>query len=57
MTMSRARWTGCRAATGWRCVDIDDDLLALTPLKRNFDLVCTAQRAGGYKPMVRYFAI
>src|SRR5579871_3285694 len=30
--------------------NIDDDLLALTPLKRNFDLVCTAQRAGGYKP-------
>jgi len=30
--------------------NIDDDLLALTPLKRNFDLVCTAQKAGGYKP-------
>jgi 2-haloacid dehalogenase len=30
--------------------NIDDDLLALTPLKRNFDLVCTAQRAKGYKP-------
>jgi 2-haloacid dehalogenase len=30
--------------------NIDDDLLALTPLKRNFDLVCTAQRAQGYKP-------
>jgi MFS transporter, SP family, galactose:H+ symporter len=30
--------------------NIDDDLLALTPLKRNFDLVCTAQRAHGYKP-------
>jgi len=30
--------------------NIDDDLLALTPLKRNFDLVCTAQRASGYKP-------
>jgi len=30
--------------------NIDDDLLALTPLKRNFDLVCTAQRAEGYKP-------
>jgi 2-haloacid dehalogenase len=27
--------------------NIDDDLLALTPLKRNFDLLCTAQRAGG----------
>jgi 2-haloacid dehalogenase len=30
--------------------NIDDDLLALTPLRRNFDLVCTAQRAKGYKP-------
>jgi 2-haloacid dehalogenase len=30
--------------------NIDDDLLALTPLKRNFDLVCTAQSARGYKP-------
>src|SRR5262245_14797766 len=30
--------------------NIDDDLLALTPLKRSFDLVCTAQRAKGYKP-------
>lgn len=30
--------------------NIDDDLLALTPLKRDFDLVCTAQRARGYKP-------
>jgi 2-haloacid dehalogenase len=30
--------------------NIDDDLLASTPLKRNFDLVCTAQRAKGYKP-------
>ena len=30
--------------------NIDDDLLALTPLQRNFDLVCTAQRARGYKP-------
>jgi 2-haloacid dehalogenase len=30
--------------------NIDDDLLALTPLPRNFDLVCTAQRAKGYKP-------
>jgi 2-haloacid dehalogenase len=30
--------------------NIDDDLLALTPLKQNFDLVCTAQRAKGYKP-------
>jgi 2-haloalkanoic acid dehalogenase type II len=30
--------------------NIDDDLLAHTPLRRNFDLVCTAQRAKGYKP-------
>src|SRR6201995_1870560 len=30
--------------------NIDDDLLALTPLQREFDLVCTAQRAQGYKP-------
>jgi 2-haloacid dehalogenase len=30
--------------------NIDDDLLAVTPLRRNFDLVCTAERALGYKP-------
>ncbi len=30
--------------------NIDDDLLALTPLNRSFDLVCTAERARGYKP-------
>ena len=30
--------------------NIDDDLLALTPLQRTFDLVCTAERAKGYKP-------
>src|ERR1043166_8048196 len=30
--------------------NIDDDLLALTPLGRAFDLVCTAERARGYKP-------
>lgn len=30
--------------------NIDDDLLARTPLQRSFDLVCTAQRAKGYKP-------
>ena len=30
--------------------NIDNDLLASTPLKRTFDLVCTAERAGGYKP-------
>jgi 2-haloacid dehalogenase len=30
--------------------NIDDDLLRLTPLRQNFDLVCTAERAKGYKP-------
>lgn len=30
--------------------NIDDDLLAATPLPRQFDLVCTAERARGYKP-------
>ena len=30
--------------------NIDDDLLAATPLGRPFDLVCTAERARGYKP-------
>lgn len=30
--------------------NIDDDLLAATPLKFDFDLVCTAERARGYKP-------
>ena len=30
--------------------NIDDDLLATTPLKHDFDLVCTAERARGYKP-------
>ncbi len=30
--------------------NIDDDLLVLTPLGRKFDLVCTAERARGYKP-------
>jgi 2-haloacid dehalogenase len=30
--------------------NIDDDLLAVTDLGRRFDLVCTAQRARGYKP-------
>src|SRR6266851_1516342 len=29
---------------------IDNDLLALTPLKHNFDVVCTAECAKGYKP-------
>jgi 2-haloacid dehalogenase len=30
--------------------NIDDDLLALTDLARRFDIVCTAERARGYKP-------
>jgi 2-haloacid dehalogenase len=30
--------------------NIDDDLLSMTPLPQKFDLVCTAQRAKGYKP-------
>jgi 2-haloacid dehalogenase len=30
--------------------NIDDDLLAATPLGRDFDLLCTAERAKGYKP-------
>ncbi len=30
--------------------NIDDDLLDVTPLGRAFDLVCTAERADGYKP-------
>ncbi len=29
--------------------NIDDDLFAETPLNRDFDLVCTAERARGYK--------
>ena len=30
--------------------NIDNDLLAATPLHREFDLVCTAEKARGYKP-------
>jgi 2-haloacid dehalogenase len=30
--------------------NIDDELLGATPLGRDFDLVCTAERARGYKP-------
>lgn len=30
--------------------NIDDDLLDATSLGRDFDLVCTAERARGYKP-------
>jgi 2-haloacid dehalogenase len=30
--------------------NIDDDLLAMTPLPRTFELICTAERAHGYKP-------
>jgi 2-haloalkanoic acid dehalogenase type II len=39
--------TRCRLAL---VSNIDDDLLAATPLGRTFDLVCTAERARGYKP-------
>jgi 2-haloacid dehalogenase len=35
--------------------NIDDDLLAATDLGRRFDLVCTAERARGYKPDGRLF--
>lgn len=38
--------------------NIDDDLLAATPLPDLFDLVCTAERARGYKPdgaLFKYF--
>ncbi|MCK6451265.1 MAG: HAD hydrolase-like protein [Alphaproteobacteria bacterium] len=35
--------------------NIDDDLLARTPLGRRFDLVCTAERARGYKPDGKLF--
>jgi 2-haloalkanoic acid dehalogenase type II len=35
--------------------NIDDDLLAATPLGRQFDLVCTAEKARGYKPDGRLF--
>ena len=30
--------------------NIDYYLLALTPLKKGFDIICTAERAKGYKP-------
>ena len=30
--------------------NIDDDLLRATRLHREFDLICTAERARGYKP-------
>lgn len=30
--------------------NIDDDLLEMTPLGREFNLICTAQKARGYKP-------
>ncbi len=35
--------------------NIDDDLLAATELGREFDLVCTAERARAYKPDGRLF--
>ena len=50
-TMSSAHWTELSRHYRLAVVsNIDDDLLALTPLQRQFDLVCTAQRARGYKP-------
>jgi 2-haloacid dehalogenase len=42
-----------RLATHYRLAivsNIDDELLAATELGRRFDLVCTAERARGYKP-------
>jgi 2-haloacid dehalogenase len=36
--------------------NIDDDLLAATQLGRDFDLVCTAERARGYKPSGALFS-
>lgn len=30
--------------------NIDDDLLDATPLRREFDVICTAEKAHGYKP-------
>ena len=35
--------------------NIDDDLLSATRLQGEFDLVCTAERARGYKPDGRLF--
>lgn len=35
--------------------NIDDELLAATDLGREFDVVCTAERARGYKPDGRLF--
>ncbi len=35
--------------------NIDDDLLARTPLPAGIDLVCTAERARGYKPDGKLF--
>ena len=50
-TTSLARWIRLSKRYKLAVVsNIDDDLLALTPLRREFDLVCTAQRARGYKP-------
>ena len=45
-TLERLAWRAKLAIVS----NIDDDLLAATPLRRHFDLVCTAQRAKGYKP-------
>jgi 2-haloacid dehalogenase len=35
--------------------NMDDDLLAQTELGRSFELVCTAEKARGYKPDGRLF--
>lgn len=46
-TLTALRERGIRLAV---VSNIDDDLLASTPLPDVFDLVCTAQGARGYKP-------
>jgi 2-haloalkanoic acid dehalogenase type II len=46
-TIDRLRAAGRRIAV---VSNIDDDLLARTPLPKGIDLVCTAERARGYKP-------
>jgi 2-haloalkanoic acid dehalogenase type II len=46
-TLDRLRTAGRRIAV---VSNIDDDLLARTPLPDGIDLVCTAERARGYKP-------
>jgi 2-haloacid dehalogenase len=34
----------------WPCIQLDDDLLRSTRIPAGFDVVCTAERARGYKP-------